>query len=218
LKRLFIFDLDGTLVDSREDIARACNHALIAHGREPLSRAEIQRFVGDGARALVARAFGVAHHAPEVDAPLASFYEFYVAHACDATTLLPGVMNALDRLRSQGLLAVCTNKPRETTVLVLEGLGLARYFGRVYAGGDGPLKPDPFGIHACCKHFDVAAEHAWMIGDGPQDVRAGKNAGTRTLGIATALFASRDDLEASAPDALVAAFDDMMALLTESPA
>jgi phosphoglycolate phosphatase len=215
---LFIFDLDGTLVDSREDIARACNHALVTHGREPLPRARIEQFVGDGARALVARAFGSAHDSQEIDAPLEAFYEFYVAHACDATTLLPGVMSGLEILRARGALAVCTNKPRVTTVRVLDALGLAPFFGRVYAGGDGPLKPDPSGIHASCTHFGVAVESTWMIGDGPQDIRAGKNAGVRTLGIATDLFAKRAELAASEPDALVATFDEMLALLTVSPA
>jgi phosphoglycolate phosphatase len=213
--QLFIFDLDGTLVDSREDIARACNHALVTHGREPLPRARIEQFVGDGARALVARAFGAAIDSRDIDAPLAAFQTFYVEHACDATTLLPGVVQMLDTLRGGGAaLAVCTNKPRVTTVRVLEALDLARFFGLVYAGGDGPLKPDPFGIHACCKHFGAAPDRTtWMIGDGPQDIHAGRNAGVMTIGIATTLFASRADLVASEPNVIVDSFDELLARL-----
>jgi phosphoglycolate phosphatase-like HAD superfamily hydrolase len=99
-------------------------------------------------------------------------------------------------------------------VRVLEALGLTRFFSYVYAGGDGPLKPDPSGIHACCKHLGMAADaFTYMIGDGPQDIRAGRNAGAITIGIATNLFASKADLAASDPHLIFDSFDELVARL-----
>lgn len=214
LPGLFVFDLDGTLVDSREDIARATNHALAAFGRPTLTAAEVARFVGDGARVLVAKAFGLPPLSADVEAPLEAFHAFYVEHAADTTTLLPGMTELLEWLAPRAKLAVCTNKPRRTTERALHALGLTRTFPVLYAGGDGPLKPDPAGMIACCKRSDVAPEHAVLVGDSAQDVDAGKRAGARTFGVSTGIFVAPERLRAAAPDALFADATSLLAYVS----
>lgn len=193
-----VFDLDGTLVDSRDDIASACNAALVALGLPPLPAPAIRPMIGDGARALIVRALrasGRADDEAEVEAALAAYAEHYAANPCTRTTLLPGARRVL----ALGLpAAVVTNKLRSVTDLVLERLGLAGAFTSVVGGGDGPLKPSPDGVLAALRAMGVRAAEAWMIGDGPQDVLAGRAAGCRTIavpGIAeeAALAAARPD-------------------------
>jgi phosphoglycolate phosphatase len=210
LPELFAFDLDGTLVDSREDITRACNHARVTFGMAPLSATQVSELVGDGARVLVAKAFGLDVTSPEVEAPLAAFHAFYVEHAADTTTLLPGIPELLAWLAPRTKLAVCTNKPRRTSERVLDALRLSRTFPVIYGGGDGPLKPDPAGMHACCKQTGVAPSRAIIVGDSAQDVLCGKGAGTQTCGLLTEIFIPGQKLRAAAPDLL---FSDAHALL-----
>ena len=133
------FDLDGTLIDSRLDIAAACNHVLEAEGRAPLEVQRIATFVGDGVRALVSRAFALPMDAPALDALERAFVARYAAHAVAHTTWMPGALGAVEALRGTPL-AVVTNKARSVTLAVLEALGAGDRFAFVYAGGDGPLK------------------------------------------------------------------------------
>lgn len=210
LPLLFVFDLDGTLVDSSRDIARACNHALATFGRDPLPHAAVAALVGDGARVLVAKAFGLPPSSADVDAPLASFHAFYEEHPADDTALVPGMNALLAALAPRTKLGVCTNKPRAIALRVLAHLGIATRFEVVYAGGDGPLKPDPAGMRACCTEAGVSLERAALVGDSPQDVLAGRAAGAMTIGLATEIFALADTLRAAKPDLI---FADPAALL-----
>jgi phosphoglycolate phosphatase len=196
-----LFDLDGTLVDSRRDIADACNAARVAHGLPPLALEAIMPMVGDGARLLVARAFDAAPDSPRVDAALATFRASYLARPTAHTVLLPGVRHVLDVTRELALpCAVVTNKPHDVTLLVLEALGIGLFFQAIWGGGDGPLKPSPAGINDVVARLGVHARDAWMIGDGPQDIGAGKAAGCFTIGVPG--IAERDRLVASGPDLL----------------
>ena len=141
--RGIVFDLDGTLVDSRRDIAEAANHALAKHGLAPLPHAELESFVGDGAPLLMARAARLAVEDERVRALVADFLDYYSEHPVDHTGLMPGAEQALTQLSSLPL-AVCTNKPRRTTLAVLRGLALSERFAGVVAGDDLPQKkPDP---------------------------------------------------------------------------
>lgn len=206
LPRALLLDLDGTLVDSLLDLAAACNEARASLGFPPRSVEEIGAMVGDGARHLVARAFDLAVDSPAVEAPLAAFRRAYGAAPCVATTLLPGARRLLDEARRLGLrIALVTNKPREPTRTILERLAVSSAFEHVYAGGDGPLKPDPRGVLETLAALDVAAQNAWMIGDGPQDVLAARRASVTSVAVLG--IASRDALEASAPDWLAADLD-----------
>lgn len=207
-----LFDLDGTLVDSRRDIAAACNAARVAHGLAALSLETIMPMVGDGARALVARAFEADPDSPVVDAALATFRASYLAHPAARTVVLPGVRDVLDVARALGLpCAVVTNKPHDVTVLVLDALELSLFFRAIWGGGDGPLKPSPVGVLDVLARLGATAAGAWMIGDGPQDIGAGKAAGCFTIGVPG--IAERERLVASEPDRTCASLVEVGELL-----
>ena len=207
-----IFDLDGTLVDSQRDIAAAANAARLAHQLAPLPFEAILPMIGDGARALVARAFDAAEDSALVEAALASFKASYLAHPCVHSVLLPGVREILDAAAAAKLpCAVLTNKPRDVTMALLGALGLLGEFRTVWGGGDGPLKPSPVGLLEVLVRLDVAAGAAWMIGDGPQDVGAGKAAGVFTVGVPG--IAERERLVASAPDLLCESLHELREVL-----
>lgn len=196
-----LFNLDGTLVDSRRDIADACNAARVAHGLPALALEAIMPMVGDGARVLVARAFDAAPDSPLVDVALATFRASYLARPAANTVLLPGVRDVLDVAKALGLpCAVVTNKPHDVTTLVLDALGIGLFFRAIWGGGDGPLKPSPAGVLDVVARLGVPASDAWMIGDGPQDIGAGKAAGCFTIGVPG--IAERERLVASGPDLL----------------
>lgn len=199
--RAIVFDLDGTLVDSLDDIAAATNHALELHRRSALGRQEIASYVGDGARLLIARAARLDEKATEIEPLLASFIDYYTAHASDHTRLAPGAEHALAAL-SRLPLAIVTNKPRATTDALLAGLGIGSRFSVVVAGGDlEKSKPDPLPLFHVAQRLGISATELVMVGDGPQDIEAGRAAGARTVGVLG--IASRERLLAAAPDALI---------------
>jgi 2-phosphoglycolate phosphatase len=207
-----VFDLDGTLVDSGADIASATNVALGRHGFAELEVTEILHFVGDGARLLLARASRLDPADARLEPLLASFLEHYSAHAVDQTGVLPGAFEALDAL-SDFTLAICTNKPRKTSEIVIERLGLAPRFAALIAGGDLPQhKPDPAPLHELARRFNCAPEALVMVGDGPQDVECGRRAGARTVGVLGGI-ADPARLRAAEPDALIASLHELPPLV-----
>jgi phosphoglycolate phosphatase len=202
-----LFDLDGTLVDSRRDIAEALNAALSSVDLAPLSLERVLPMIGDGARKLVER--GLAAHGREPDdRVIAAFHESYLANPCVHTTLLPG---AIDALKLGLPCAMVTNKPRDVAILVLEALGLMTLISETWAGGDGPLKPAPDGIVTVCSRLDVSVQNAWMIGDGPQDVEAGKRAGAFTVAVPG--IADAEPLRAAQPNVLIQSLLELPALI-----
>jgi 2-phosphoglycolate phosphatase len=202
-----VFDLDGTLVDSCEDIARAANFCLGAAGFAARSTAEIQTFIGDGARQLLARAAGVVPGDERLDEMLERFFVYYTAHAVDHTRLLPGAREALTAL-SYLPRALCTNKPRVTTLALLEGLGIDTLFDAVVAAGDVPHhKPHPAPLQRAGELIGVPCARLVLVGDGPQDVACAKAAGARSIGITEAIIVPLERLRSAAPDALVALRD-----------
>lgn len=202
-----VFDLDGTLVDSCEDIAQAANVCLEAAGFAPRSTAEIQGFIGDGARLLLARAAGLAATDAALDPMLQHFFVYYTAHAVDHTRLLPGARETLEALAHLPR-ALCTNKPRITTLALLEGLGIAELFDAVVAAGDVPHhKPHPAPLQRAGELIGVRCERLVLVGDGPQDVACARAAGARSIGIIEAVIVPLERLRAAAPDALVALRD-----------
>ncbi|MDB4945578.1 MAG: Phosphoglycolate phosphatase [Labilithrix sp.] len=207
-----LFDLDGTLVDSRGDIAASCNAALEAHGRAALPLRRILPMVGDGARALVARALGVFEADAAVGPVLATFQAHYLAHPCEHTVLLAGAREILETAARAGLpCALVTNKPRDIALALLDALGLRESFAAVWGAGDGPLKPAPDSVLAVTRALGVASPSAWMIGDGPQDVGAGKAAGAFTVGVFG--IAERERLLGSRPDLLVPSLTALLGYL-----
>lgn len=168
--------------------------------------------IGDGARVLVARALGAdAADAALLERTLSAFHAAYASAPCAYTTLLPGAHEALALPVPRGLV---TNKPRAITMLVLDALGIADAFGAVHAGDDGPLKPDPNGVALTASRLGAATSTVWMVGDGPQDVLAGRAAGCFTIAIPG--IARRELVVAAGPDLIVDSLVDVVQLYAES--
>ncbi|MEI9950974.1 MAG: HAD-IA family hydrolase [Pseudomonadota bacterium] len=197
-----VFDLDGTLIDSRSDIANAANHALGAQGFSTLSVSEIANYVGDGARLLLARAARLEPSAPALDTLLESFLAYYAEHPTDHTRLLPGAYEALAQL-SHLPLALCTNKPRSITDRVLANLRLPGAFQVVVGGGDLPKnKPDPLPLQYIATQLGLSPSELVMVGDGAQDIACAKAAGAHSVGVEGGMQ-GRELLLASEPDILL---------------
>lgn len=169
---LVVFDLDGTLIDSAPDMHRAVNLMLADLGCAPLTLPDIRTMVGDGASALIARALA-ARQCVNADPAKAldDFLAHYEADPTNVTRTFAGVAETLERLRSIGLtLAVCTNKPTRLTEMILERLGIDRYFARVVAGDSMPFrKPDPRALMEVVDGFGAAKEATLMVGDSEVD-------------------------------------------------
>jgi phosphoglycolate phosphatase len=177
---LIVFDLDGTLVDSRKDIADAANLLLESCDAVPLPEDTIGRMVGDGAATLVARAFVAVGQTPPPDA-LTRFLDLYGRRLLAHTRPYPHIPEVLEALSRRTPLAVLTNKPIAATREILSGLDLARYFpaGRVF-GGDGPLprKPEPAGLLRLAADAGVDPGITVLVGDSVIDWRTARNAGS----------------------------------------
>jgi len=205
-----VFDLDGTLIDSRLDIASSANHALGAHGYATLSVSEISTYVGDGARLLLARAARLEPNAPALDALLATFTKYYEEHPTDHTLLLPGAHEALTQL-SHLQLALCTNKPRSITDRVLANLRLPVTFRVVVGGGDLPKnKPDPLPLQHIARALGLSPTELVMVGDGAQDIGCAKAAGAHSVGVEGGMQ-GREALLASEPEVLLASLLELPA-------
>ena len=176
--RTLVLDLDGTLVDSVPDLAAALNRLMAARGLAPFSHAEVASMVGDGAAALVDRAFAARHTAPDA-AALAAFLADYGAHAACETRAFPGVEATLRDLAERGWrFAVCTNKPEAPARALLAALGLDGWFAAIGAGDSFPVrKPDPAHLLATIAAAGGRPERAVMAGDHRNDVTAATGAG-----------------------------------------
>jgi phosphoglycolate phosphatase len=181
--KALIFDLDGTLIDSKQDLVTSVNAMLAQVGRGALPAETIASYVGSGASVLVSRALGPGAAEEEVKKALAIFLEHYEQHKLDTTRPYPGVEETLAELSSYPL-AVLTNKPSRASVRILEGLGLSRYFRVIYGGNSFETKkPDPLGARTILHEFRVPAEHAMMVGDSEVDVQTARNAGMLALAV-----------------------------------
>lgn len=182
---LLIFDLDGTLIDSSEDLAISVNAMLRHFGRGELDRETIQSYVGNGAPVLVRRAFGAEAPEQEVAEGLKFFLKFYRAHALEHTRLYPGVREAVNDLAAKHSLAVLTNKPERISKDIVAFLQLSAQFPRVFGGDRFPAKkPDPVGILALMEETSTQPEDTMMIGDTDIDIQTARNAGVRSCGVA----------------------------------
>jgi len=206
--KLVIFDLDGTLIDSRLDLVHSVNAALRHIGRPELPDHVIASYVGDGAPILIQRAL---RDETVDEAILRKGLEFFLAyyreHKLDHTIVYPGIVEALAAIQNSSnghprKLAVLTNKPVNPSRAIVEALKLAPYFSQVYGGNSfATKKPDPEGALRLLKEIGVPAEQAAMVGDSHTDVETGQNAGLWTVGV-TYGFAPQTLADAS-PDVLV---------------
>jgi phosphoglycolate phosphatase len=176
--RALIFDLDGTLIDSKLDLILSVNAMLRQLGRRELPEETVSSYIGRGAPQLVAQALGPGASEEECKHALEFFLSYYEAHKMDNTVLYPGVGETLERLGNMPM-AVLTNKPVRVSVRILEALGLAEKFRTVYGGNSfESKKPDPLGANTILRELKTAPAEAMLIGDSEIDVQTARNAGT----------------------------------------
>ncbi len=204
MTRVAILDLDGTLLDTLEDLAASVNAALDAVGvpRRPIQ--EIRTYVGEGARRLVERA--VAPHGHLVEPALAAWWAHYEAHCLDATRPYPGIPALLGGARRT--LAVHTNKPGALARKILGGLGLLAHFAAVVGGDEAPRKPDPTGTLEILARLGGSPADAVLVGDSRVDAATARAAGVPFVAV-TWGFQTRGDLAAAGAVTFV---DDAAAL------
>jgi phosphoglycolate phosphatase len=224
--KLLIFDLDGTLIDSRLDLANAINAMLRHFERPELPSAVIASYIGDGAPMLVRRALGD----PDDDKYLAEGVNFFLAyyreHKLDNTHVYTGIPEALQAVQfarngggdapqgatTQRTLAVLSNKPVNPSRQIVQALGLGGFFYQVYGGNSFPTKkPDPLGARTLLEEAGAQPDEAVIIGDSDIDMLTGRNAGLWTVGVAYG-FAPHS-LETAPPDVLVDSPEDLIAAL-----
>ncbi|HEY6101411.1 MAG TPA: HAD-IA family hydrolase [Anaeromyxobacter sp.] len=189
MARLAIFDLDGTLVDSLDDLRASVNHALRTVGLPPRSREEVQGFVGEGVRVLLERA--VAPEVQLLEPALAAWRPHYDAHCLDHTRPYPGIEALL--AGAGRVLAVHTNKPGGLARKVLAGLGLLPRFAAVTGGDEAPRKPDPGGAREIMARLGASPGETVFVGDSRVDAATARAAGVRFVAV-TWGFASRAEL------------------------
>jgi len=175
-----VFDLDGTLVDSLQDLCDSANVLVAEHGGAPLRPDQVARMVGEGARVLVDRVVAASGIAVDPEIALARYLQIYDGRLLDRTKPYPGIPEFVVDASQRVPMAVLTNKPGAAAVPVLEGLGLARYF-REIVGGDGPYpkKPDPEGLLRLIAGAGASPERTLYIGDSAVDLQTSRNAATR---------------------------------------
>ncbi len=212
------FDLDGTLVDSAQDLAAAVNHALGEVGLPPHSLDDVKRFVGKGTRVLIERALRADNALSDeaVARVLPLFTDFYARNVCVHTRPYPGTVEALAALKAHGArLAICTNKAERFTLPLLETLDLARWFDTVICGdtlGEGMLKPKPEPLQAMVAR--AGGGRCVFLGDTSNDVDAARAAGVACVAVR---FGFVDEADALGADATLAHFDDLVPLLARWP-
>jgi len=211
-----LFDLDGTLVDSRADLINAVNLMLVELGRETLPGARVLNYVGEGARLLVERALRAdqngARDGCDVDHAVEVFRRHYREHLLDQTRVYPEVEQTLERLEHIPK-AVVTNKPYEFTMALLEGIGLSSHFEVVFGGDSMPeRKPSPLMLIEAARMCGAQASECLMVGDSRVDVEAGRAASMKTCGYVPG-FRGRTELVNAGVDYVIERFGELCALV-----
>jgi len=226
--KLLVFDLDGTLIDSAQDLCHSVNAALIHVGLRRLKETVIAGFVGNGAPILMRRALAASRNIPldqvaeELHAAAYAFFlDYYRAHKLDFTYAYDGVLESLKALRDlhdhptgpARAMAVLTNKPVRPARGICEGLGMASYFLHIYGGDSFPAKkPDPIGLRSLMEETGALPEETVMIGDSKVDIQTARNAGVWSIGCAFG-FGPQNLMEIP-PDIVVDNASDWTAALT----
>jgi len=208
---LLIFDLDGTLIDSKLDLAHAANAARAHMGMPPIENQRVYSYVGNGAPVLIRRVLGDGATEAQVQEALEFFLEYYRDHMLDYTVLYPGVREALDRLRQAGVaMAVLTNKPVRISRAIVEGLDAGSYFRQIYGGNSFEFKkPHPIGVETLIKECGTTRERTMMVGDSAVDIQTARNAQVHSCGVTYGF--QPETLETVRPDLLVDRMEDLAA-------
>ena len=211
--RGFLFDLDGTLIDSKIDLANSVNYMLREMKREALPLETVASYIGHGAPRLVAGAMGKGASEADRKLGLEIFLAHYEKNSLAATRVYPGVTEGLQALRGTPM-AVLSNKPEKMSLDILEGLGLRKFFRGVY-GGDSfqKKKPDPMGARAILQELRVQPEQAAMVGDSDVDIETARNAGTMAIGVTYGF--GQHDRSAKPADLYIDSVQEIAALARE---
>ncbi len=207
-----IFDLDGTLVDTKKDIADSANKALIDLGLDSVPDEVVHSFVGQGISNLMEGCLG-EQRASEVDEAVRLFRKHYEQNLTTFSCLYPGVLDVLTHFKSKKI-AVLTNKLEGLSSSILKDLNVLDRFESVWGGDTGPeMKPDPHGIETLLKQMGIEKEKAVLVGDSTVDIQTGKNGGVRTCAV-TYGFDIRSKLELAQPDYLIDSMPEMIQLFS----
>jgi phosphoglycolate phosphatase len=214
LKELLIFDLDGTLIDSKRDLADSVNAMRIHLGEPPLTDETVYSYVGNGAPVLVRRALP-GRPEEEIQRGLGYFLEYYRDHMLDATALYPGVREALDELLAAKVkMAVLTNKPVRFSEHLIKGLGLDAHFFRIYGGNSfEEKKPHPKGIELLMEESGIARADTIMVGDSAVDILTARNAQVRACGVTWGF--QPETFSAAPPDFIIDQMSELVALVLD---
>ncbi len=207
---LYIFDLDGTLIDSLDDLTTAMNVTLTRYGYPPVDRETVRRGIGNGAKNLVHKTFTtVSQQDPAelvslVETALPEYRAEYAKHWIEKTVFYPGMREWIETLKQQGKqLAVLTNKPEDLAVRILNALGAANFFTCILGHESaGFLKPDPAGVTRILEITGVSADRTILIGDSSVDIHTARNAGIASCGI-TGGIGDDEELRELCPDYLI---------------
>ncbi|WP_420549747.1 phosphoglycolate phosphatase [Curvivirga sp.] len=212
----FIFDLDGTLIDSVPDIHHNINILLQEEGLPSLTLNQTTSFVGNGSKKLVERAFDHFNKKPDSDSELEMLSERFVAHYMDNLTtntkIYPYVIEVLDYLSLKGhVLSLCTNKPLKPTLAILDELNLAQFF-QIVTGGDSydQRKPSPLPLLKTIEQTNISLENCIMVGDSIYDIEAGQAANIQTILLTYGY--THGDLDKIHPTYICKSFNDIKSL------
>jgi phosphoglycolate phosphatase len=182
MTKLVIFDLDGTLIDSSQDIANAINHAIQGTGLPEISNEETIMLIGEGITRLVEKLL-VPHLLDKKDVILNRFLRYYSSHLVDTTTLYPFVketLNGLDNIRK----VILSNKRASFSAEILDKLGVSEYFDAIYGSDTAEeKKPSPIPVNMLLDRFSVSKDMAVLVGDSDTDIKTARAAGIRSIGV-----------------------------------
>src|SRR3954470_9331352 len=215
--KLLIFDLDGTLVDSRQDLSNSINAMLRHYGKAELPCDVIASYIGDGAPMLVRRALGDPDDHGLVPEAIEFFLSYYREHKLDNTYVYEHVLDTLSKLMngSHRKMAVLSNKPVHPSRAICEALGLSKFFFQIYGGNSfHTKKPDPLGVETLLGEADARPEQTVIIGDSDIDVITARNSGIYSVGVSYGL--APHTLETAPPDVLVDSAKEWAPLLLAS--
>jgi len=210
---LLVFDLDGTLIDSKLDLALSVNAVRADASLPPLAHETIYSYVGNGAPVLIRRALGPDASDRLAEDGLRYFYSYYREHMLDNTDLYPGVRAALDQLRDMGKqMAILTNKPVRFSQGIIAGLGLAPHFQEVLGGNSlETKKPDPEGLNKLMSQLGIGRARTLMVGDSAVDVETARNAKVLCCGVTYGL--QPESFQQHPPDFLVDRFEEILPII-----